>query len=213
MEKVIASIESFDKMFPKLPKSDERRDALKQYFASGGVVKAFDIGGKWPKLTYPSYLVLDRKMKELHEKKKIYSSKLSDWKKKHSSASHYHQTQQLKKLKEPLYWQHMAKTISDPDYKKDSEKVKLPAHLVGDDRWKPMVKMFVTDLDYRKQLVETVSTSIAYKKSKKVAKYADDLKDFRMNASQKEIDDLEKKMGELEKIEKALKEIQKWSRE
>lgn len=213
MEKVVASIEGFDKMFPKLPKSGERRDALKEYFSSGGVIKAFDIGGKWPKLAYPSYLILDRKIRELHERKKVYSSKLSDWKKKHTSASFYHQTQQLKKLKEPLYWQHVAKTLSDPDYKKDSEKVKLPAHLVGDDRWKPMVKMFVMDLDYRKQLVETVSTSIAYKKHKKVARYADDLKDFRMGASQKEIDGLGKKIGDLEKTEKALKEIQRWARE
>ncbi|MCX6801009.1 MAG: hypothetical protein NTZ73_02380 [Candidatus Diapherotrites archaeon] len=213
MDKVIASLESFDKTFPKLPKKGERKDALKEYFSSGGVIKAYDIGGKWPKLTYPSYLVLDRKIKELRDKKKIYSGKLGDWRLKYASASLYHQIQQLKKLKEPLYWQHMAKVLSDSDYKKDAEKVKLPAHLVGDDRWKPMVKMFVTDLDYRKQLTETVSTSIAYRKNKKVARYADDLQGFRMAASQKEIDSLEKKVLEIEKTEKALKEIQRWARE
>jgi len=84
---------------------------------------------------------------------------------------------------------------------------------VGDDRWKPMVKMFVNDLDYRKQLAETVDKSIVYRKNKKVAQYADELKDFRMGVSDKQIKDLTKKINKLNKIEVALKELQKWAKE
>ena len=91
--------------------------------------------------------------------------------------------------------------------------VKLPAHLVGDDKWKPMVKMFVNDIDYRKQLSETVDKSIVYKNNKKVAQYADELKDFRMGVSDKQIKDLDKKIAKINELEVALKELQKWAKE
>ncbi|MEK6958628.1 MAG: hypothetical protein AABW59_01140 [archaeon] len=213
MTDVIASIVEFEKRFPKSPKEGERRAALEKYFSLGGVIKAHESGKDWPKLSYPESMVLGKKIDEIVEKKKLYQEKLGDWKKSHLSASMYHQFHQLKKLKEPLYWEHMAKMASDADYRKDADIVKLPAHLVADKKWKPMVKMFVKDLDYRKQLSETVSTSIIYKKDKKVAKYADELKDFRMEAAGKQVKDLDKKLLVIETAEKALREMQRWTRE
>jgi len=213
MVNVVSNIEKFDEKFPNTPKSGNRRDALIQYLKIGGVVKVYESEKEWPKITYPNYFVLDKKLRELKQKREILEKNLSGWSKKYNAASKYHATNQLKKLKEPLYWKHMAKMTLDKDYRKDAEQVKLPAHLVGDDKWKPMVKMFVNDLDYRKQLSETVRTSIVYKKDKKVAKYADELKDFRMNTSKKQMDELEKKLIEIKKTEIALKEIQKWVKE
>jgi len=215
MAEVVASIAEFQKKFPKAPKSGERREAVEKYFAIGGVIKAFkseDESG-WPKLSYPSHAVLETKIKEIRSKKSVFHGKRSTWKKSYNSASHYHQTNQLKKLKEPLYWKHLAKLVSNPEYRKDSESVKLPAHLVADDKWKPMIKMFVNDLEYRRQLSETVRTSIVYKKDKKVARYADDLKEFRMSTSGKQVTDLDKKLFDLEETEHALRELQKWARE
>jgi len=210
---VVADIKSFDKKFPKAPKESERRHALEKYFAIGGVVKAFNSDNEWPKLAYPTSVVLDSKIDEVHSKKKFLEEKLHGWKKTHSSAANYHQVNQIMKLKEPLYWKHMAKMATDSDYRKDADTVKLPAHLVSDKKWQPMVKMFVNDLEYRKQLAETVRTSIVYKKDKKVAKYADELKDFRMETSGKQITDLDKKIFDLSETESALHEMQKWARE
>jgi hypothetical protein len=125
----------------------------------------------------------------------------------------YHQVNQVKKLGEPLYWKHIAKSMIDSDYRKDANSVKLPAHLVSDKKWKPMVRMFVNDIEYRKQLTETVNTSIVYKKNKKVAQFADDLKGFRMDAADKQVKDLEEKLSILDATEKSLKEMQKWAKE
>jgi hypothetical protein len=213
MRKVIADMESFEKDFPDLPKQGDRMNAIKTYFSVGGVIKIYDSEKDWPKLAYPSFFVLEKKLKELKNKKGIYEKKLNTWNKQHNAAAQYHKRHQVKKLKEPLYWKHMVKMTLDKDYKKDANSVKLPAHLVGDDKWKPMVKMFVNDLDYRKQLAETVDKSIVYRKSKRVAEYADELKDFRMGVSDKQIKDLTKKIGKLENIEIALKELQKWAKE
>lgn len=210
---VVANIKAFDKKFPKCPKDSERRKSLEKYFAIGGVIKAYKSETEWPKLTYPSSVVLDSKISEVHEKKKFLEEKLKGWKKAHSAASNYHQVNDLLKLKEPLYWKHVAKMVADSDYRKDAEAVKLPAHLVGDKKWQPMVKMFVNDLDYRKQLSETVRTSIVYKKDKKVAKYADQLQDFRMETSGKQIKDIEDKVADYDATDKALREMQKWARE
>ena len=213
MRKVISDMNVFEKDFPNLPKKGERVEAIKTYFGVGGVIKIYDSEKDWPKLAYPSYFVLDKKLKELKSKKGIYEKKLSTWNKQHKSASQYHTRNQIKKLKEPLYWKHMAKKTLNKDYRKDADMVKLPAHLVGDDKWKPMVKMFVNDIDYRKQLSETVDKSIVYKNNKKVAQYADELKDFRMGVSDKQIKDLDKKIAKINELEVALKELQKWAKE
>ncbi|VVB76216.1 Uncharacterised protein [uncultured archaeon] len=213
MHKVIASVKDFDKDFPKTPKEGARKDALERYFAIHGVVKAIATEKEWPKLLYPDVRVLDSKIKELIEKKKIYSDKLSEWKKKHSSAANYHNVNQVKKFGQPLYWEHLAKTIVDSDYRKDANSVKLPVHLVADNKWKPMVKTFVHDIEYRKQLAETVNTSIIYKKDKKVARYADELQGFRMGAAGKQVKDLEETIADLNLTEKALRELQKWAKE
>ncbi len=213
MHGVIASLKDFDKAFSKCPRDGPRRQALIRYFSINGVVKAVASDKEWPKLAYPDTRVLDIKIKEIKEKRKVYNEKLSEWKKKHSSAAMYHQVNQVKKFGDPIYWKHLAKVISDEDYRKDADAVKLPAHLVSDKKWKTMVKMFVNDLEYRKQLAETVNTSIVYKKNKKVAKFADDLQDFRMGAAQKQMTDLEEKIDTLNKNEEALKEMQKWAKE
>ena len=213
MHGVIASLKDFDKAFPKSPKDTSRRTALERYFNIHGVIKATECGKEWPSISYPDERVLESKIKESREKKKIYSEKLGQWKQKHLAASMYHQINQVKKVADPVYWKHMAKMATDSDYRKDAETVKLPAHLVGDKKWKPMVRMFVDDIEYRKQLTETVSTSIVYKKSKKVAQFADDLQEFRMTASDKQVKDLEEKIKELDETEDALRELQKWAKE
>lgn len=213
MQKVISSIVQFEKDFPALLKESERKTALIRYFSIHGVVKVIPAEKEWPKLIYPNTGVLEFKLKELKEKKKIYLEKLNEWKRKHLSASMYHQVNQVKKFAEPVYWQHLAKSMIDADYRKDAESVKLPAHLVADKKWKPMVKMFVNDIEYRKQLSETVTTSMVYKKDRKVAKFADDQQNFRLDSSDKQIKELEEKIKELNETEVALKELQKWAKE
>lgn len=209
---MFSNINSFKKKFPKA-KDKERLEALEIYFESHGVIRAYKTDISWPKLVYPTIFVISKKTNELKAKRNLFEKNLSSWKKKFSQAENYDKNNQIKKLKEPLYWKHQAKMIIDPDYRKDSEQVKLPINLVSDAKWKPMVKMFVNDLEYRKQLAETVRESIVYKKDKKVAKYADELKDFRMKTSNKQVEELEKKIVKIEILEKSLKEMHKWARE
>jgi len=208
---VVSSIHSFDEKF-EVPK-DERYDALEKYFSRGGVISTVNSSKTWPKLTYPSPLRVDVQIKELEELKAVYVKKVKDWQDKLSKAKSYHQRHQLLKFSEPLYWKHVAKQITDPDYRNDSKDVSLPVHLVADPKWKPMVKMFVSDLEYRKNLVETVQNSVVYKNDKKVGKYADVLQDFRSEISTSKIDELSKKVDKLDEEIKSLQMIKKWAKE
>ena len=210
-------VSSFDKFAAKLPKDFDfernapRVSALKHYFAKGGVVSIAASENDWPKLLYPNKSRLKQQISELQELRKNYGEKLHDWKQKFTQAKRYHLLHNIKKLKEPLYWKHVAKYASDSDYRADSDSVKLPAHLISDERIGPMVKTFVNNIEYRKQLAKTVEESVLNKGNKKVGKFADDLQAFRMQQSGRQIDELEKKVSELDTDIETMNELIKWA--
>lgn len=210
---IVSSFEKFTKRVPNLEaeKTPQRVAALKHYFSKGGIISIAETGNGWPKLLYPNKSRLKQQITSMQEIKKLYTERLTSWKKKFSQAKSYHLVHNVKKLKEPLYWKHMAKYFSNKDYRADVDSVKLPAHLVSDRRWKPMVEMFVNDLDYRKQLTETVEKSVVYKDNRIVAKFANDLRGFRMEQSNRQIAELEKKISEIDTDIAAMQEITKWA--
>lgn len=213
---IISSFGNFDSKFKIAPskETDPRINALKKYFLRGGVISAVKGSkGIWPKLLYPSALRVDSQIKEIEVLKDQLEKKEKEWKGKLSDAKSYHSRHQVMKFSEPLYWKHMAKTLTDKDYKEDAGKVALPVHLSADPRWKPMINMFLSDVEYRKNLVETVQTSIVYKDDKRVAKYADVLQDLRSEISTSKLEELSEKITKLKDEIDALKEIKKWSQE
>jgi hypothetical protein len=119
---------------------------------------------------------------------------------------------EIKKFADPLFWQHLAKYYSDKDYRKDADTVKLPVKLVAEKRWKPMINMFVKDLDYRKQLAETVKSSVVYANDKRVAKYAQELRAFRMEQSTRELENIGKQLVDVELEIGMFQELIKWAK-
>jgi len=211
---IVSNFEQLQAMMPNsfdLGSEAARIVALKHYLSKGGVLHVTPNEAGWPKLLYPTKGHLRKKIEELRFLRGQYDSRLNSWQRKFNDAKSYHVVHNLKKFKEPLFWKHMAKCTVDPEYRLDSEKVKLPAHLVADSRWKPMVKMFVSDLEYRKQLVQTVDESIVYKKNKKVAQYADLLQKFRMEQSNRKIDELRQKLASLDADITAMQELARWA--
>ncbi len=210
-------ISSFDQLQKTLPKHFDLQSeaarvvALKHYLSKGGVLRIAHSENAWPRLLYPTKTHLRKKSEETRLLRSKYDNRLGSWQRKFNDAKSYHSMHNLLKLKEPLFWKHMAKCAIDPDYRADSEKVKLPVNLVADSRWKPMVKMFVSDIEYRKQLVQTVGESIVYKKNKRVALYADLLQSFRMEQSNRKIDELKQKLAALDADINAMQELARWS--
>ena len=211
---IVSSFKAFSEKFDvKKNKPSPRAEALKKYFERGGVISVGRAEKGWPKLIYPSPRRIRSQIKELNELKQLYVKKQSNWEKSFNDARIYHIRNNILKYSEPLYWKHIAKCATNKDYKNDANLVKLPIHLVPDSRWKPMIRMFVNDVEYRKNLVETVQNSIVYKKDKKVAKYADILQAFRMDISSKKVDSLKKKIDYLDSEIKTLETMLEWAKE
>ena len=190
----------------------ELEEALKEYFANGGIVRvAISSSKEWPKLIYPSKKRLQALIEEKKKQKRDLLGKKATWQKLLFNANIYNVANFVKKYAEPIYWKHIFKYLIDSDYRNDANTVKLPAHLVADPRWKPMIKMFVEDIDYRKQLRLTVEESFVYKKDKKLAKYRQQLIEFRKQESKRKIKELEEKIAELDKEIKVLSTLLKWA--
>ncbi|MCX8158497.1 MAG: hypothetical protein N3D73_02405 [Candidatus Diapherotrites archaeon] len=211
MAKIFTNYDDFVNSFKDF-NNRKRLEALKRYLARGGVISAKQIGSRII-LSYPDPQRVIKQIDELKKRKEIYEKQYADWKKKKDSAQFYDIKNKILKYSDPVYWKHLAKYFSDKDYKQDVDNVKLPVHLVADERWKPMIKMFVEDPEYRANLVETFNNSIVYKKDKKLAKYADQIKSFRIDISNKVLEDLEQKILDLQKDIDALNEIFNWSKE
>jgi hypothetical protein len=211
---LVSSFAQLQKMLPPgvSPESEPARaSALKHYLSKGGVLRIAPEESGWPKLLYPTKIHLRKKIDETRALRSQYYKRLESWQQKFDGAKNYHSLHNLKKLKEPLFWRHVAKCAVDPGYKSDAARVKLPVHLVADSRWKPMVKTFISDQDYRKQLVQTVDESIVYKNDKRVAQYADQLQGFRMEQSNRKIEELAKKLEALDADITAMQELTRWA--
>lgn len=208
---VISSFEAFSKKF-EVEGNEERIIALKKYFKRGGVISAVKSQKPWPKVVYPSPIRLDAQINELKDRREHFVKKNREWKAKLNEARTYHTRHHILKLKEPLYWKHMQKILMDKEYRQDSEVVGLPVHLAADARYRPMIKMFLEDDEYRKNLVETVQHSSVYK-NKKVGNYATVLQEFRTEVSENQLKDIAEKIGELDEEIKSMEIIRRWTAE
>ncbi|MDO8646912.1 MAG: hypothetical protein Q7R70_00665 [Candidatus Diapherotrites archaeon] len=203
MPEIISSIAAFAEKYKGAgflnAKEDSRINALKRYFQKGGVARfSSESKDSFPKLIYPSKPRVQQLMQDSVVLKDQFERKLKDWKKANGDAKVYHLKLHAKKLASPTYWKHVGKKITDKDYRDDAEKVKLPAELISDKKYKAMVEMFVNNLDYRKQLSETVQNSIVYKNSgNRLAKHLDEVQEFRTGISEDKIKDISKKLSEV----------------
>lgn len=211
--RIITSIDDFLSITPaKIGKSHQKiLNALTEYLKNNRFIRVIEKENDFPELVYPTKSRLNFLIKENKALLENYSRKKLAWQRKLFEAKSYHLIHSIKKFSSPLYWKHLRKQLTDAGYKADAEKIKLPAHLVSDPKWVPMVKTFLENPDYRKQLVETVENSIVYKENKRVAKYADFIKDFREKESEKKLKELQEKIDELNKFINALTELLAWA--
>lgn len=211
MTHILSSYPAFVDTYKDQPfLSDQKRtDALKRYFERGGVVKVTPNGSSWPKVIYPSSDRLNQQLRDVQQLKNQLVQKKQSWSNSHTAAKRHEITLQIKKVTDPLYWRHQVKKLTDADYRNDVEKTKIPMRLVSDTRYRPMVEMFINNIDYRKQLTETVETSVVYRHSK-IAQYAETRAGFREEVSKNQVDDLTEKLKEVELDLIMYQELLKW---
>lgn len=216
-EAIVSSFEIFSEKFPELAKGQadsKRMKALKRYFSQNMVLSLGSMpkDGNWPEIAYPTPMKLKKDLERLEKLQKDLSKRETLWKNTLSRAKLEGLSQHVKKFVEPAYWKHLSKYFSDKDYRSDADAVQLPVHLVSHKRYKPMVEMFVNNLDYRKQLTETVQNSIVYKDNKKLGRYADDLNALRTEQSQRTINQTQKMLSDINAEIDMYREILSWAK-
>lgn len=212
---IISSFDKFSQLFSDAADNEEhpRIVALQRYFKGGGVISAMPARGKWPKLIYPPSERLRLQILHLSRQKREFEHSQREWEKRIVDAKLRTVKNKFFKYADPIFWKHVAKVFFDHDYRQDAHKVKLPLDLVSEKRWKPMIRMFVDDLDYRKQLTEAVEHSIVYKQDKRLAKFANELLDFRKNLSERKSGHFREKAKELEDDIWMLEQIHNWAKD
>ena len=216
-EAIISSFQTFNQKFPQLgqtQKESKRLIALKRYFEQKMVISLGTIpkGDEWPEIVYPTKMKLRKDMDRLEKMKGDLSKRQNDWQMTLTKAKLEGITTQVKKFSEPAYWKHLSKLVTDADYRKDAESVNLPVHLVSHKRYKPMVEMFVNNLDYRKQLTETVQNSVVYRDNKQLGRYAGELQALRTQQSQKTLTQTKKSISEIDADISMYRELMSWAK-
>ncbi|MFH1751796.1 MAG: hypothetical protein ABH821_02560 [archaeon] len=209
-------ISSFDRFVARNPQlkddSGKRTIYLKRYFEKGGIVSVVNKkSSSWPLLRYPSPLKIRQLNDELKAEKQRLEKELSDWKKRNTKAKYSDLSLNVKKFKDKLFWKHSLKMVTDSDYRTDAKEVSLPSQLVSTERFRPMIDMFVNNIEYRKQLTETVKDSIVYKNNRKLGQYNDQIQAFRLESSDKKIKELEKDLSDLKEDELMLRQLLSWA--
>lgn len=200
---------------PFLDTNPRRAKALEHYFSKRGIVQldTASNAGKWPVLSYPHAQKLQTQIDELTEKHRDHTSKKWHWQMTHLKASSKDMMAHAQKVADPLYWKHIAKSFTDGQYRDDARAIDLHASLISDKKYRPMIEAFVQNPDYRKQLTETVKTSIVYKDHKGLAKHADDRRQLQMDVSRSLVAKTHEQVVESQEQLFALKELLKWSQE
>ncbi|MDO8625744.1 MAG: hypothetical protein Q7R47_06690 [Candidatus Diapherotrites archaeon] len=216
-ESIISNFEAFSQKFPQLvsaQKDSKRMIALRRYFAEKMVISlgSMPTDGQWPEIVYPTKLKLKKDLERIEKMRSDVSKRHNEWQGTLNRAKMDGATIHLKKFVEPTYWKHVTKMMTDSDYRADAQSVKLPVHLVSHKRYKPMVEMFVNNLDYRKQLTETVQNSIVYKDKPQLGRYAGELQALREQRSQHTVNQTKKSLTEIDEEIDMYRELLNWAK-
>lgn len=198
-----------------LETNPRRVKALEDYFSRRGIVQLDTTvkRGKWPALHYPHAEKLTTQIVELTQKHRDHTSKKWHWQMTHLKASSKETLAHAQKVTDPLYWKHLAKSLVDGQYRSDAKTIDLHSSLLADKKYRPMIDAFVNNEDYRKQLTETVKTSIVYKDHQGLAKHANDKKQLQMDVSRSLVEKTHVQVVDARNQLFSLKELLKWSAE
>ncbi|MBI1973323.1 hypothetical protein HYS54_00775 [Candidatus Micrarchaeota archaeon] len=154
-------------------------DAFKVYLETGGVVKLQESPFE---IVYPTRQRLDYLIDENGRKMAYLDSETGKWQKHIGEVSATRQG--FGRFFDPVYLRHVINSAVDPSYREAVRVVNPPVHLIGDARYRRMMRMFVSSSDYRDRLKEA-RTSMLGRKRDSVTETAEKIVAFKkktMNA-------------------------------
>lgn len=189
---------------------DERQRAIKTYMENGGIIKV-DKSGKKPVLVYPGKARIKKQLEDTKRKEEYLRKQLNSLRRKQREVASK-AIGSVKKVLNPVYWQHQYKKRRDDDYKSVYEEIDPPMEKLDDPKYKPMLEMFVKEPEYRERLLEAARSEIGRGRDtirQQVIKREGFTKEVVGNRIRK----IEKKIEKYKDKRKALKVLLKWVKE
>lgn len=207
------TVGTFPEFKKLLPKDDQdsypnRQKAIDVYLAMGGVTK-FEKTDAFPRLVYPTPQRLDTQIHEAERKIKGLDKQIDAWHKRHKHLKTNKATDVAKRAADPLYWEHRAKLVADPAYRKTYELVRPPMHLLHREKWRKRLRMFIRSKEYRLRLHEARISKIGKKRAPMTEEVEARL-DFNRKMASNELKKLEDKRKTIHEKLSAMKTLQTW---
>jgi hypothetical protein len=201
------TIGSFEEFKRRLPSGSEhahpeRQRALETYLESGGIVKA-DFSHGFPSIVYPTRSRIEGQIDTTAKKLSRLEAQLRDWDKRKAHLQTNKVGDYVLRFADPLFWEHQAKLLSDPEYKETYNLVAPPMHLVHRKEWRKRLSMFIRSKEYRLRLHEARTSEIG-KRRPPMREEVEARLEFNRQTAKRERDKLSEKQRNLESLLSAL---------
>ncbi len=208
------TIGSFDEFKRRLPAGaehafPERQKALETYLSFGGIVKA-DFSHGFPVLIYPTKSRIEGQITTTSDKLSRLESQLREWDKRKAHLQTNKVGDYVLRFADPLFWEHQAKLLSDPEYKETYSLVAPPMHLVHRKEWRKRLGMFIRSKEYRLRLHEARTSEIG-KRRPPMRDEVEARLDFNRQTAKRERDKLSEKKDTLDSLLSALRVMLAWT--
>lgn len=190
--------------------SDERQKALKTYMKQGGIIKV-DRSGKRPRLVYPGEDRIKKQLEDTKRKEEYMRKQLNSLRRKQREVASK-AIGSVKKVLNPVYWQHQYKKRRDDDYRSVYEEIDPPMEKLDDPKYKPMLEMFVKEPEYRERLLEAARSEIGRGRDT-IRQQVIKREGFTKDVIDKRIKKIEKKIEKYKNKRRSLKVLLKWVKE
>lgn len=187
----------------------EREEAIETYLEQGGVLKVDDSDDGEPSLIYPGKDRIKKQLKSTKRREKYLQGEILKLQRKKRKRAR--ETSSLKRVFDPLYWQHKYKMRTNDDYKKAYEEVQPPVEKANDSDWRKMIKMFVKEPEYRERLIEASRSEISKGKGT-IREEMQKREQFSEDVIDKRVKKLKNKLEKYRKKKKSLKVLLKWAK-
>jgi hypothetical protein len=157
-----------------------REEAGKAHLDNGGILKT-----DGDRLIFPDKNRIISQLEETAMRKDNLTAQLRFWQRQYrplaGNVLEYAYT-----ATDPLFWEHMFKMSTERKYKDSFKKVDLPIKYMREEKYRKVIKAFVRDEQYRKNLV-SAKTSIVGKSGDSIKSAAEKGKEFKRKIIEEKI--------------------------
>jgi hypothetical protein len=182
-----------------------QEDAGSLYREQGGILKTYQ-----DRLVFPDSERLVDQLAEAMLRKTSLTGQIRFWHRQHRQSAPGNVLDDVARVTDVLYWEHLLKLAMEKEYRESFEKVDLPIKRMKEERYRRVIEQFVRDEAYRNRLA-SAKTGIIGKASGSMNESAEKNKQFRRNIVDGKLERLKEERDKVLERIKVLEALLRWS--